>query len=230
MNPFGSTPRRGFLARMAGAAAAVSVGGIMPRRLEAEPAQGMAQDAWLTKLTGAHRCLFDFPANGGGVPLIHMFNYINTYNTAYGTKPGEVNAIGTLYFVGPTSSIPMAFNDAMWAKYKLGAYLNLNDPKTSAPAARNMFYAPQSGDPVLFGGAFAAASMSSLNKIGGSFLLCNNALGLFVGQLASGGAGSADAISADLKANMLPNVTLVPAMVIAIEKAQSKGIAYNKQG
>lgn len=230
MNPFGPTPRRGFLARMAGAAAAVSVGGVLPRRLEAEPAQGMAQDTWLAKLTGKHRCLFDFPANGGGVPLIHMLNYLNTYKTAYGTKPGEVNAIGTFYFVGPTSSIPLAFNDAMWAKYKLGAYLNLNDPKTNAPAARNMFNLPQQGDPVLFGGAMAAAGIDNLSKMGGSFLLCNNALGLFVGQLAQGGAGTADAISADLKANMLPSVTLVPAMVIAIEKAQTAGIAYNKQG
>jgi intracellular sulfur oxidation DsrE/DsrF family protein len=229
MDPFAPTARRGFLTRLAGAAAAVGVGGALPRPAAAQSMQASQHDAWLDKQTGAHRCLFDFPLHGGGTPLIHMLNYLNTYATAYGTKPGEVNAIGTLYFVGPTSSIPMAFNDAMWEKYKLGAYLKLDDPKTNAPATRNMFYAPQTGDPVLFGGAFAAASMANLQKMGSTFLICNNALGLFTGQLAQQSGSPAATVGAELKANMLPGVVLVPAMVIAIEKAQSKGIAYNKQ-
>jgi len=212
MDPFAPTARRGFLTRLAGAAAAVGIGGTLPRSVAAQPARPTQSpnDAWLDKQTGAHRCLFDFPQHGGGVPLIHMYNYLNTYAQAYGTKPGEVNAIGIFYFLGPTASIPLAFNDAAWAKYKLGTYLNLTDPKTSAPSVRNMFYAPQPGDPVLFGGQFAQASIANLQKMGSTFLLCNNAFREFVGQLSEKGMG--------------------PAAVIAIEKAQQKGIAYNKQG
>ena len=33
----------------------------------------------------------------------------------------------------------------------------------------------------------------------------------------------------ELRANLLPGVTIVPAMVIAIEKAQEAGIRYNRQ-
>jgi intracellular sulfur oxidation DsrE/DsrF family protein len=227
MHSFGTSPRRSFLSRLAGAAAAVGVGGAFPRSLVAQPAQ--AQDAWLDKQTGSHRCLFDFPTHAEGLPLLHMFNYLNTYASAYGTKAGDVNAIGTLYFVGPTSSIPLAFNDSMWQKYKLGAYLKLDDPKTKAPSVRNMFNAPQAGDPVLFGGAFAQASIANLQKMGSTFLICNNALNLFTGQMAQQSGGTAEAVGAELRANLLPGVVIVPAMVIAIEKAQSKGIAYNKQ-
>jgi hypothetical protein len=36
-------------------------------------------------------------------------------------------------------------------------------------------------------------------------------------------------IEKDLRANLLPGVTIVPAMVIAIEKAQEAGIRYNRQ-
>ena len=36
-------------------------------------------------------------------------------------------------------------------------------------------------------------------------------------------------IEKELRANMLPGVTIVPAMVIAIEKAQEAGIRYNRQ-
>ena len=229
MDPFAPTARRGFLTRLAGAAAAVGVGGSLPRSVAAQPAQSSAIDAWLDKQTGSHRCLFDFPNHAEGLPLLHMFNYLNTYASAYGTKKGEVNATGTLYFVGPTSSIPLAFNDAMWEKYKLGAYVKLDDPKTKAPSTRNMFNSPQAGDPVLFGGAFAAASIANLQQMGATFLLCNNALGLFVGQMAKQSGGTPEAVGAELKANLLPGVVIVPAMVIAIEKAQQKGIAYNKQ-
>jgi intracellular sulfur oxidation DsrE/DsrF family protein len=229
MDPFAPTARRGFLTRLAGAAAAVGVGGSLPRSLSAQPAQSSANDAWLDKQTGAHRCLFDFPNHAEGLPLLHMFNYLNTYASAYGAKKGEVNAIGTLYFVGPTSSIPLAFNDAMWEKYKLGAYVKLDDPKTKAPSTRNMFNSPQAGDPVLFGGAFAAASIANLQQMGSTFLLCHNALGRFVGQWATRSGGPPVAVGTELKANLLPGVVIVPAMVIAIEKAQQKGIAYNKQ-
>jgi intracellular sulfur oxidation DsrE/DsrF family protein len=227
MHSFGTSPRRSFLSRLAGAAAAVGVGGALPRALSAEPTQ--AQDAWLDKQTGTHRCLFDFPQHGDGMPQLHMFNYINTYNSAYGTKAGDVNAIGTFYSVGPGSSIPLAFNDSMWQKYKLGAYVKVDDPKTKAPAVRNMFNAPQAGDPVLFGGAVLAASIPSLQKMGSTFLICNNALNLFTSQIAKQEGATADAVGAELRANLLPGVVIVPAMVIAIEKAQSKGIAYNKQ-
>jgi hypothetical protein len=37
------------------------------------------------------------------------------------------------------------------------------------------------------------------------------------------------AIDKELRANLLPGVTIVPAMVIAIELAQAAGIRYNKQ-
>jgi hypothetical protein len=36
-------------------------------------------------------------------------------------------------------------------------------------------------------------------------------------------------IGEELRANLLPGVTIVPAMVIAIDKAQEAGIKYNRQ-
>jgi hypothetical protein len=42
---------------------------------------------------------------------------------------------------------------------------------------------------------------------------------------ASCGKGKASDLEADLRAHLLPSVTIVPAMVIAIEKAQAAGIA-----
>ena len=49
------------------------------------------------------------------------------------------------------------------------------------------------------------------------------------GLVLSKGKGKADAIQKEMTENLLPGVTIVPAMVIAIEKAQAAGIRYNRQ-
>jgi hypothetical protein len=221
------TPRRGFLGRVA--AAVAGIGLIRPGT--AEPVQASPNDAWLEKMTGRHRCLFDFPLAGAGLPLIHMYNYINTYKSAYGEAAASVNAIGTFYGApGAPASIPLAWNDAMWAKYKIGEMLQLIDPVTKAPTRRNMFFRPRAGDPVLFNGAMAVAGIESLQKMGATFLMCNNAFIAWMSFLSgSGTKGNPAVIDRDIRANLIPGVITVPAMVIAIEKAQGKGIAYNRQ-
>ena len=62
-----------------------------------------------------------------------------------------------------------------------------------------------------------------------SFLVCANALGAWCLELQARGKGTTQDIEKDLRANLLPGVTIVPAMVIAIEKAQAAGIRYNRQ-
>jgi intracellular sulfur oxidation DsrE/DsrF family protein len=83
---------------------------------------------------------------------------------------------------------------------------------------------------VLFGGAMAQAGIESLQKAGVTFLMCNNAFMAWVGFISGNGTkGNPATIERDIRANLLPGVITVPAMVIAIEKAQGKGIAYNRQ-
>ncbi len=221
-----STPRRGFLGRMA---AAVMAAGIPWRRVEARSA-GAAQQAgpddWLEGLNGTYKCLFDSPLHNDGSPLVHMRNYARTHEQTYQTPPSEVNMVGTLYFTGPQSSQPLAFTDVMWEKYGFGEFMGLTDARTGRPLTRNMFYRPQPGDPVRGG---ESAGIETLQGRGATFLTCNNSLGGFSGQLADAGRGERDAIRDDLLANILPGVILVPAVVIAIERAQAAGFAYNRQ-
>jgi intracellular sulfur oxidation DsrE/DsrF family protein len=230
------THRRGFLGRIVGAAAALSVGG-SGQRAEAQPA---GADDWIKNVKGTHRCLFDFPQHKNLMPQLHILNYLNTYAAAYKATPGQVGAVGTFYSLGQQSSIPLAFNDATWAKYGLGEYLSLKDAG-GKPYTRNVFNKPTGDDlhlmmqalqaPTIpmFAGALPALGIESLQKMGTTFLLCANALGGWCAELEARGKGKMADIEADLKANMLPGVTIVPAMVIAIEAAQRAGIAYNRQ-
>ena len=136
--------------------------------------------------------------------------------------------------------MPLAFNDAMWAKYGLGDYTGLKDA-AGKPYTRNVFYRPTADDlhllmaaiqsPTIpaFAGAMPAIGIESLQKMGTTFLLCANAFGGWCEELAVRGKGKSEDLQKELGANMLPGVVMVPAMVIAIEKAQAAGIAYNRQ-
>ena len=77
--------------------------------------------------------------------------------------------------------------------------------------------------------AMPAIGIENLQKMGTKFVLCANALGIWCLELEARGKGKAADIDKELRSNLLPGVTIVPAMVIAIDKAQEAGIKYNRQ-
>jgi intracellular sulfur oxidation DsrE/DsrF family protein len=207
---------------LATAAAAIAV----PARqaLEARSRESVltaANDAWLNRLTGKHRQLFDMPSPNGGIPLVHILNFYDTYNKAYGVGDLDVNAIGTFY--GATTFYGL--NDAMWAKYRLGEFSETTDPATGKPAVVN----PWRTAPVILGMTLPQASIEALQLRGATFIICDNALGIFASLVAKARGLDPAAVDADFKANILPGVTRVPGMVVAIQKAQEKGITYHRQ-
>ena len=223
--PSNPTPRRGFLGRLAAVAAAAGVSSV-PQALQAEPnAANAPGDEWLDKMKGKHRQFFDAPGHADGLPLVHVLNYYNTLNAAYSVKDSDISTAMTLYGA-PASTTLFAFNDATWAKYGLGSILKFNDHKTGQPATRNVWRA----DPQIAGLMVAPpASIEALQKRGCIFLLCNNALNIWAGIVAQANKAETPAVLADLQAHMLPGVILVPGMVVSIQQAQDKGIAYNRQ-
>ena len=214
------TQRRGFLAGIGALVAAASAREVGAEGLLNQGSSG--PDKWLDGLTATHRQFFDFNAHGDGIGLIHMHNFIETHKAAYNVAEKDMNLIGTFY--GGTT--PLAWNDAMWAKYKIGQALGITDPGTKAPLVRNWFNTYQQGDPVFFNGLLAAATIDNLMKRGATFIMCNNAFGLWVGRLAGMGLGKAEEIGPEIRKNLLPGVMTVPAMVIAVNRAQKKGFTY----
>ena len=176
---------------------------------------------WLKGLTSKHKQFFDSPAPAGGIGLVHIMNYYDTYNKAFNVKDADINAVLTFY--GATTFYGL--NDNAWAKYKLGEFLDTNDPATGKPATVN----PWRAAPVILGITLPSASIESLHKRGATLILCNNALQIFSGLLATKRGLDAQVVYDDLKANILPGVDLVPGMVIAVEQAQRAGLTYHRQ-
>ena len=175
---------------------------------------------WLEGLKAKHRQFFDAPAPAGGIPLVHVMNYYDTYNKAFGVKDSDIDAVLTFY--GSTTF--HGLNDAAWQKYALGEFLEINDA-AGKPATAN----PWRAAPVILGMALPPASIEALQKRGATMIICNNALQIFSSLLAKKRGLDAAEVYTDLKANILPGVELVPGMVVAVEQAQRAGVAYHRQ-
>jgi intracellular sulfur oxidation DsrE/DsrF family protein len=108
--------------------------------------------------------------------------------------------------------------DDVWQRFALGAFYKVNDPKTGAPATRNIYLTPQDGEP-------ADAAVPDLVKRGVTFVVCNVALRTLAKRLAPAEVG-VDALHGELVAGLVPGAFLVPDVFVSIARAQKRGVAY----
>jgi intracellular sulfur oxidation DsrE/DsrF family protein len=217
------THRRGFLGSVAATAAAFGLGELVPRSLAAQEyaAAQTSGDAsfaaWLNSIKGKHRQVYDAVEPNDGFSLIWAYVYLLTGAPAYGVPDSDMGAVVVLRH----SAIPLAFTDAMWAKYKFGESFKITDKSTNAPAERNVFANLKPGDMPL-----PDAALEKLVARGVVFGVCNMAITVFSGMFAQKMGLQADAVKQDWIANRLPGVTVVPSGVVAVNGAQSKGCSY----
>src|SRR5437660_684720 len=138
-----TTHRRGFLGRIAAGAAALGLGGLVapleaagePRSARAVPANPEFE-AWLNKITGKHKMVFDIPEPNGGFGFAWARVFLNTTNENYGTTDAD----NTVAIVLRHNGIAFGIQSPMWAKYKFGEFFKLNDgvKKEAAPHYRRL--------------------------------------------------------------------------------------------
>ncbi len=204
-------PRRRFLGKAAAALAAITAG--FPSSARAAVATDGTldsdHDAWIKASKGKHRQFFHaFQAQE--TAMLMASNYLDAYTQEFNVKPGEVNAVIGVH--GPALAI--GFSDAAWAKYAMGKSAGINDPSTKEPVVRNVF------------AGTGPLGVASLQKRGVTFLLCNTALRRLSRMLAEQRGETYEAVYEDLKSSQLPGVILVPALVVAINRAQEAGFSY----
>lgn len=202
--------RRALFGGLAGLAAASP--------LEAQ-GTGPAWDlAWLDRLKGRHKQVFDFGSLelDADTPLRLPNNYLNTFRDVYRAEPPEVNvAVGIA-----RTAFPVNASDALWLQYKIGEKWKIDDPQTSKPAVRNIYLGPEAGA--------AGPTVRSLQSRGVVFWQCHIALGGIAGEFARESGEKADAVRAQLVAGLVPGVKVVPAHSMAVGLAQERGFTYMK--
>jgi len=220
-----SPERRSFFSRFhAGAAslAALAVGGVaMAQQKSAAPARWEParhdKDDWLDQPSAKHRLLFDaITSDGVAEALAFAGNFIRVNKTDYGL---ENNELGVVIIVRHRAT-PFGYNDAMWAKYgtALARFTPIEDPKTKEAPKVNVY---NSADyPSL---PNRGTTFESLAKQGVQVGVCSVATRALAGMVAGAVSGNADAINSELIANLVPNARMVPAGIVAVNRAQERG-------
>ena len=207
-----SLPRRGFFSRV-GAAAAAFGAAIAPTPAAADTSTQTTdsrwqptrhtEDDWLEKIPGKHRLFFDTTTPETlGDGLQWAGNFFTGNKDGYGLEQNEVAIVICMRH----EAAGWGFTDAMWNKY--GASL--------APASR-------SADAKVETTNTRAAAIGRLVERGVHFAVCNLSTRRMAGAIARKTGGKQDDLYAELKANMIPNSRLVPAGIVAVNRAQERG-------
>lgn len=236
------TPRRDFLGQiaasaivLAGAACATPASSGQtaaapaptPNRPANPPAPTHWDDSWVARLTAKHKAVFDSPDIEDGLAVFQAAGYIRAMRDAAAAGADEVQAVVVIRH----SAIPMAFNDAMWAKYSFGKDRKVKDP-SGKWATRNPFVsaAPNPNQPASpTSGASSPRAQPTLEWLAlhGNILLgCDLATRGEAAEIAQRIKGDATAIYQELKANLIPGLILQPTGVYAAHRAQEAGCTY----
>lgn len=220
-----TTRRRGFLGTLAaGAAATIGLAGLTtatpPSAIASSPIYRPGIDegfeAWLGKIKGKHKQVFDVPMPNGGMAFAWSRVFLMT-NAQVGAAENDVTAVVVLRH----DAIPFGMDHGLWPKYKFGEAFKITDGATNAPAVRNPFYQPKEGELPLPG-----MSIEDLVKSGVLIGICDLALSFYSGRMAKGMGMDGAEIKKDWVAGLLPGINLVPSGVLAVNRAQEKGCTY----
>jgi intracellular sulfur oxidation DsrE/DsrF family protein len=219
---------RGVIARRNLVAAlgtgAVALGAVaLPRKASAEDARWQPtledQDAWM-ELPGRHRLVFDATsADGAGESLFYLRNYIGVNKSAYGIEAAQLANIVILRHMATV----FGYDDAIWEKYgkTLSDMARFTDPKTKEVPTRNLFDVKNFGP----GLPNAGATLSDLAGQGVQFAVCGAATERVVSMIAAQTKAKAEDVRQEIAAHLVPNGRIVPAGIVAVNRAQERGYA-----
>jgi intracellular sulfur oxidation DsrE/DsrF family protein len=180
-------------------------------------------DDWLDKdkATVKHRFVFDtMNPEGFGQAILYSNNYYVANQSGYGLQNSDLAVV----IVARHNSTPFAFNDDMWKKYgaTIAQQANFMDPKTKMPPTSNLYQAAGYGSALTSLGT----TLDSVLKRGVQLAVCQMATRNFAGTIARAVGGTTDTIYNEITANLVSNSHLVPAGIVAVNRAQERGYSF----
>ena len=219
-----SMARRLFLARLGMGAGVVGAGVISAPAVEAQGSTDMpwrparhTQDDWYDKIPGVHRFLFDTSSpESMGWSLQFATNYFTANQDVYGLKESDLAVI----IVARHKSTSFAYNDAIWAKYgqQLSEQAEYLDPKTKEPPKINV-YGPA-------GETAQSGRMEALIKKGVQFAVCSMSTRGIATRIAKANGLEVGNVVKEITSNLIGNSHMVPAGILAVNRAQERGYSF----
>jgi len=206
--------RRSFFSKIGfGLVGGAAVAGSAAAPLQAQSSEGgrfdslrHTQDDWLDQIPGRHRYIVDAPNPDGFSSAIQFTTtYYNINVNDYGLKDTDLAVV----LVARHLSTLFAYSDAIWAKYgkPISDRNKVLDPKTNQPPTVNL----------------QRERLEPLIKRGLRLAVCNQSSRGYAGAIAMAMGLKQDEVFEEMKANLLPNARLVPAGIVAVNRAQERG-------
>lgn len=219
--------RRWFLSRLGVGAGALGAGMVAAAGAgaQAQPAGESwrparhAEDEWYDKVPGVHRYVIDSAsADGFGWALWFAGNYYTANQSGYGLKDSDLAVV----IVARHKATTFAYNDAIWGKWgkELSEQALFVDPKTKEPPKTNWYAGPGDASQPLSG------KMDPLLKRGVQFAVCSMSTRAIATRIAKANGLEPDAVIKEITSNLVPNSRMVPAGVVAVNRAQEHGYSY----
>jgi intracellular sulfur oxidation DsrE/DsrF family protein len=217
-----ASPRRAFLGKIAAGAAAVGIATLStPIRAVSESGFTFKNEedpeAWLGKIKGKHRIVFDCTGPNGIMPFAWPKVFLMTN--------GDAKDCGVVVILRH-DAIPYAMGSELWAKYKFGELFKIDDPLTKEAAVRNTFWEPKPGDYSVPGIGNVDIGINQLQQDGVMFCACDVALTVFSAVVAGKMNLDANAVKKEWVAGLLPGIQVVPSGVWAVGRTQEHGCSY----
>jgi len=173
-------------------------------------------EAWLNKIKGKHRQVFDAPSINGGLPIAWPRVFVMT-NEAAGAKAQDVCSVLVLRH----DAIPLAMNNSVWEKYKFSDAYKPKFFLTQQPMMSNLFWGAKEEDFPLPG-----LPLDVQMKNGLLVAVCDMALTVDSQMFAKEMKMDAAEVKKDWVDAIFPGIQLVPSGVLAINRAQEHGCTY----
>ena len=227
-NPPRTHDRREFLGRATTGAALLAGFPLALAATACTPQDGEAQAntewdlAWVNRLTGKHKAIFDCAEIESGYGVWRAFAWAGQYQQVLGATQADLSPVLILRH----NAVALAMNQAFWDKYGIGKAKNVTHPITLQPTDKNP--ALLSGDADGVPAPFDQAALTKQLERGVVALACNLALDDCVQMVAKADGISAEEARKIAVAHLVPGVILQPSGVFAAVRAQEAGAVYVK--
>jgi intracellular sulfur oxidation DsrE/DsrF family protein len=176
-------------------------------------------------VSAQHRILFDTTTPAAiGLALLFASNYLAANHAGYGLADDNLAVVICLRH----KSTPFAYSDAMWAKYggPISARAGFTDPTTNQPPVRNVYQATGYGTLLQNNGI----TLDSMLKRGVRLAVCQMSTRAYATVAAQNTGGKVDDIYKELAEHLVPNARMVPAGIVAVNRAQERGYSFASVG
>lgn len=220
-----SNPRRNFLGWLGASTVLAATGSPLrarepggEERDDLTPVNADWDVAWVERIQGRHRAVFDSPEISEGMGLFRAVIWRDQYKQVYGTEPSDMSPV----LVIRHAAIDLVMDDEYWKRFEIGKEAKLKDPATKKWYVANPIRAAAPDTPP----AYTAYNLEGFLASGGIVLACNLAFREVVYRFRQADKLSREEAEKKAREHLLPGVILQPSGVFAVLRAQQAGCGY----